>query len=387
MPAWQRNLAQLQICPPTDSARFGLHEQWLLPVSPAPLAHGPSTQGLQASKPLCVFVAGATGYIGHHVARELVSRGHEVVCLVRECSGVAGAVDLETTRQRLSGCEVRVGDITDWNSLDQEGFKGKTFDAVVSCLASRSGGISDSLAIDYRANRLLLDAALAGGVGQFVLLSAICVQKPQLAFQRAKQRIEQELMASGLCYSIVRPTAFFKSLAGQVESVKRGKPFTIFAGTQATCKPIGEADLAKFMANCLQDPALQNAVLSIGGPGDAVTLEDCGRMLFELLGRKPVFRRVPVFMFSLIIPILSALGFVLPRFRDMAEFARIGRYYATESMLLLDPTTGMYDAAATPSFGRQTLRDFYERVLEYGLEGQELGDHALFDASVKIQDR
>ena len=60
-------------------------------------------------------------------------------------------------------------------------------------------------------------AARANKVRHFVLLSAICVQKPLLEFQRAKLKFENELMAAGdITYSIVRPTAFFKSLAGQV---------------------------------------------------------------------------------------------------------------------------------------------------------------------------
>lgn len=50
-----------------------------------------------------------------------------------------------------------------------------------------------------------------------MLLSAICVQKPLLEFQRAKLKFEKELVEAGdINYSIVRPTAFFKSLAGQV---------------------------------------------------------------------------------------------------------------------------------------------------------------------------
>jgi divinyl chlorophyllide a 8-vinyl-reductase len=56
-----------------------------------------------------------------------------------------------------------------------------------------------------------------------VLLSAICVQKPLLEFQRAKLKFEAELQATAeadpsLTYSIVRPTAFFKSLGGQVHT-------------------------------------------------------------------------------------------------------------------------------------------------------------------------
>ncbi len=55
------------------------------------------------------------------------------------------------------------------------------------------------------------------GAQHFVLLSAICVQKPLLEFQRAKLKIETELQSQNdLTYAIVRPTAFFKSLGGQV---------------------------------------------------------------------------------------------------------------------------------------------------------------------------
>ena len=57
--------------------------------------------------------------------------------------------------------------------------------------------------------------------------------------------------------------------------------------------------------------------------------------------------------------------------------ARIGRYYATESMLVLDPVTGRYDAAATPSTGTETLFDFYARLLGGGAS-IERGDHAVF---------
>jgi hypothetical protein len=64
------------------------------------------------------------------------------------------------------------------------------------------------------------DVAVEKGADQFVLLSAICVQKPLLTFQAAKLKFEEALMTSGLKYSIVRPTAFFKSLGGQVAPCK-----------------------------------------------------------------------------------------------------------------------------------------------------------------------
>ena len=107
-----------------------------------------------------------------------------------------------------------------------------------------------------------MEAGRACGAKHFVLLSAICVQKPLLAFQQAKLKFESELMAAGdITYSIVRPTAFFKSLAGQVQSVKSGGPYVMFGdGHLAACKPISEEDLAGFMAECIQSEDKVNQV-------------------------------------------------------------------------------------------------------------------------------
>ena len=73
----------------------------------------------------------------------------------------------------------------------------------------------------------------------------------------------------------------------------------------------------------------------------------------------------------------ARVGASSPSLAEKAELARIGRYYATESMLVLDPETGRYDAAATPSTGTETLFDFY-RALVAGGAAPELGDHAVF---------
>ena len=60
-----------------------------------------------------------------------------------------------------------------------------------------------------------------------------------------------------------------------------------------------------------------------------------------------------------------------------AELARIGRYYATESMLVWDPARARYDAAATPSTGSETLFDYYASLV-HGAAAPERGDHAVF---------
>ncbi len=143
------------------------------------------------------------------------------------------------------------------------------------------------------------------------------------------------------------------------------------------CKPISDADLADYLVDCLDDETRWNSVLPIGGPGDAITPLQQGEQLFALLGRPLRYRHVPVALLDAIIGVLSILGRVVPKLAQKAELARIGRYYATESMLVFDPLTGCCDAAITPSTGKETLFDFYANVVNRSVTA-ERGDHAVF---------
>lgn len=313
-----------------------------------------------------ILLFGGTGTIGRAAARALVSAGHRVCCVVRQ------GADTTTLPE----------DTQIWHAMGDDGtllcHAGDLtgYDAVVSCLASRTGAPQDAWRVDHDLNAAVLDAAQTAGIQQFVLLSAICVQKPALAFQQAKLAFEAKLISSGLTYSIVRPTAFFKSLSGQVARVQAGKPFLLFGdGALTACKPISDRDVGRFLALCLTDAALQNKVLPVGGPGEAMTPRQQGEMLFELTGQTPKFRAVPVRIMNGIIGALTLGGHVSPSLRAKAELARIGRYYATESMLVWDGS--QYDAAATPSFGSDTLRDHY-RAMIAGDVAADLGDHAVF---------
>ena len=82
-------------------------------------------------------------------------------------------------------------------------------------------------------------------------------------------------------------------------------------------------------------------------------------------------------MLDVIIAVLSTVGRVIPALADKAQLARIGRYYATESMLVWDAERGVYDADATPSTGTDTLVDHFAYVLR-GEVADDRGDHAVF---------
>ena len=318
-----------------------------------------------------VLLFGATGTIGQATCKALLERGHEVVCFVRQPSQTQ-------THALLAGAQLRFGDVQSIESVKNNGLQGEHFDAVVSCMASRTGAPKDAWAIDYQAHSQLLQIAKAAGIKQFVLLSAICVQKPLLAFQQAKLAFEKELRESGLVYSIVRPTAFFKSLSGQIKRLQQNKPFLLFADGQLTaCKPISDHDLGMFIAECLSDPAKHNQILPIGGPGDAITPLQQGAYLFKAMGKPPKYKHVPVALLDVIIQVLRVLGWFMPSLAAKAELARIGRYYATESMLVWDAQTQQYDASATPAFGTQTLFNHYDQLL-HGESHVHLGDHSVF---------
>ncbi|MBA4767730.1 MAG: NAD(P)H-binding protein [Porphyrobacter sp.] len=291
-----------------------------------------------AERPRRIALAGASGTIGAAVLRRLQAEGHEVAVVPR-----ATLAEPLALAQALAerACEV-----------------------VISCIASRSGAPRDAEAVDYEANARLLAAAQGAGAEHFILLSAICVQKPLLAFQHAKLKFEAELQASGIGYTIVRPTAFFKSLSGQVKRVKAGKPFLIFGdGNLTRCKPISDDDLARFIAGCIGNPQAMGKVLPIGGPGPAISLREQGDLLFALTGQEPQFRSVSPRIFDYAERLLSLGAPFSGWFAEKAEYARIARYYATESMLVRDPASGEYSAELTPEYGSETLAEHYRRLL------------------------
>ncbi len=315
-----------------------------------------------------VLLAGATGYIGQAVLRELMAQGHEVVALVR-----AGRPLTTDAQDLVTRIEVSLTDGADW---DQQV---PPVDVVISCLASRSGAPRDARQVEFEANRKLLEYAERVSARHFVLLSAICVQMPRLAFQREKLKFEALLGESSVPATIIRATAFFRSLVGQVERVRAGKPFLLFSsGNTTACKPISDRDLARFMVSKLALPPSRTAVLPIGGPGPALTPQDQGRLLCETLGQPFRTTSLPPEMFDWIRWLISPLALVSQSMRDRMEFLRIAKFYATESMLCWDADAERYDADGTPEFGDDTLQAFYAGLASGEIALPERGEHSLF---------
>ena len=315
-----------------------------------------------------VLVAGATGHIGKAVVAELLDKGYFVYAIVRK------EKRLEYSDQsNLKVLSLEAGENSDWTKQLPR------IDIIISCLASRSGCEHDANFVDYSLNSDLLYFALKIELQHFILLSAICIQKPKLAFQRAKLRFNSKLMSSGLRYSIVLPTAFFKSLSGQVNRIKNGKCFLVFGtGKRTSSLPISEIDLAKYIVNCIESEKSWNKSLPVGGPGPAVTPLDQAKMLFEIFDKPKKIKHVSPRFFDFAIILLFPVSLFSQKIKDKLELIKIGKYYAEESMLFYDADADAYDASKTPQFGENLLYEYYCSLRDEPEKIPDMGSQKLF---------
>lgn len=323
-----------------------------------------------------IAVVGSTGYIGKAVVRESVRRGYPTSAVMRDVSKGGGSEE-----EKFKGAELKEFDVTDREACLNGGlFEPGSVDVVVSCLASRTGSKKDSYAIDYQATLNVAEAAKAAGARRFILLSAYCVKSAErndpyaLQFQYAKMELEGKLRelsggADGggkFDHVAVRPTAFFKSVSGQLEVVNGGSPFVYFdlgGGRNARCNPISEPDLAAALIDQVADDSHKNAVWNLGGPDEGFSMSEQGAMIHDVLKKEgePKLLAVPIGIFDVIIDGLQwvATTFKSEKFEDAAEFGRIGKYYAVEDMLTTEPDE---------KYGRATLREHYSYIAENGQE-------------------
>jgi len=167
---------------------------------------------------MTTLVTGAAGFLGSHVARQLVARGDEVRVLLRASSTNRAIADLSL--------EYVTGDLRDPASLDRamKGVK-RVFHVAADyrLWAKRKQDIYDS---NVGGTKNLLDAARRAGVEQLIYTSTvatIAVDRPQLPneftdarleemighYKRSKWMAEREALGaakSGLPVSVAMPT-------------------------------------------------------------------------------------------------------------------------------------------------------------------------------------
>ncbi len=291
-----------------------------------------------------VLIVGATGYIGSKVVAEAVKQGHEVIAVTRSIK----------SEDQFPGAEVVAADVTDRASIAK--VFNKPVDAVISCLGCHSGIAKDFDAIDYQATLNVLHSALDNGTKEFILLSAICVRRPELPLQLAKLKFEDELMRCGIHYTIVRPTAYFWVFDSQARLIAKNRPaFLIGSGSQSVHNPISQEDLAEWMVSSIDNPERRDRVFVIGGPevdGNVISYKEAITMMFEAMGKEPRFISVPEWAFKSVIQITRFLGLFSHRIGSFHELLKIIWYYM------------QYDMRA-PGYGTMTFKDHAINNIEY----------------------
>jgi len=271
-----------------------------------------------------VLIVGATGYIGSAVVAEAVRQGHDVIAVTR-----SPAKD-----GQFDGAEVAVADVSDPASIAK--IFTRNIDVVISCLATRSGLPQDFDDIDYKATLNILNAAQESGTGKFILLSAICVRKPDLPLQLAKLKMEDALIRSGIDYTIVRPTAYFWVFDAQTKMIAKGKPgYVIGTGEQATHNPIAKEDLAEFMVGSISNSERKDRVFILGGPevpDNIVTYKESLGMIYESMGKEPNIVSIPRWVLMAVIHSTWFIGLFFRKIGVFSEFLKVVLYYLENDM-------------------------------------------------------
>ncbi len=181
-----------------------------------------------------VLVAGATGYLGQYLVKELKTRGFWVRVLIRN----------EAQKAKFESVDdFFIGQVTEPDSL-----KGitKDIDWVFSSIGiTRQKDGMTYMGVDYQGNSNLLKEALQDRVEAFQYISAIIGdQLRHLKIFEAKEKFVDELQSSGIKHCIIRPNGFFSDMKDFLNMAKGGRVY-LFGDGNFKLNPIHGADLAK----------------------------------------------------------------------------------------------------------------------------------------------
>jgi len=220
-----------------------------------------------------VLVTGATGNVGSHVVRELVSRGADVRALVRDSTPAAARLG--------HAVGVALGDFTNPSSLTQalEGI-----DAAFILTPNSPHQLEHE--------RNVIDAVAAAGVRRVVKISSIGAEPgAPLEFWDVQGRLQEHVRRAIPSATIVRSNFHMSALLWAAEPVKAaGQIFAPAAGAQIAM--IDPRDVAEAAAVLLMSGAREGETLTLSGP-QAITYDHIASSLTSITGKPVTFIPVP----------------------------------------------------------------------------------------------
>jgi uncharacterized protein YbjT (DUF2867 family) len=227
------------------------------------------------------LVIGATGPVGlgGEICRLLRSKGRPTRALVRPTSDAR-----RTEILRSMGVELVEGDLKDPESLKPACRDVRGVISTASILVSRQP--DDSVErVDGRGQRDLIDVAKASGVESFLYTSVSGGIEGAFPFINAKRDVERHLKASGLTYTILRPTFYMEVWLDPMGGFDFANArASIYGDGKNKISWLSFYDVARFALMCLDDHSTQNSTLELGGP-EALSPLEVVRIFEDLSGR------------------------------------------------------------------------------------------------------
>lgn len=279
-----------------------------------------------------ILLAGATGYLGNYIAKELISRNMDTKIIVRKpgkiidmASKLTGIIQAEVTRpETIRGH-----------------FHG--VDTVISTvgITRQKDGLT-YIDVDYGANMNLLDEAKRAGVKKFIYVSVINGQLHRnLKLVEAKEAFVDQLKASGLDYTIIRPNGFFSDMRDFLKMAEKGSVY-IFGKGKKKFNPIHGADLAQVCVDAINSSKKE---IVVGGP-DILTHYEVAEMALLASGKPINIIHLPHWLRKSIIWI-------------MRTFTSSKTYGPIEFFLTL-----MAEDAIAPRYGSHRLSHFFQNEMD-----------------------
>lgn len=213
-----------------------------------------------------ILVTGATGKTGGAVAKELAKNNIPVRVFVRNADKAADLKEL--------GAEIAVGDMADKAAVSAalEGC-----DKAVLVMANGEQQLT--------MEKLFTDCAVAAGVKHLVKLSSMeskpGTTKPIPAMHVAS---EDYIRASGMDWTMVRPTFFTQNFLSAAKSIKENNEINLALG-DAVVAPTDIRDVAEVFRVVLTDDAHLGQSYDLTGP-EALSLAQAAEKFSNVLGRE-----------------------------------------------------------------------------------------------------
>ncbi len=272
-----------------------------------------------------VLVTGATGYVGHSVTEALVQAGHGVVGLSRD-----GKKSKAASGANLSldpNVDYRAGDVASGAGL-KEAMQGvEAVIHLVGIIAEKGAQTFEKVHVGGTRN--VLEAAKAAGVKRYLQMSALGAgPQANSGYSSSKYAAEQLVQASGLDYTIFRPSLVFgkgDDFFGRVlkNLVSSGPIVPQIGDGMFLFRPIWVGDVAAAFAQALTNPVTIGKTFDLVGPKE-YTYKQLVSMEMDVLGFKKPAVAVPIFLMDIAVPLMNLVPAIAPITKDQYAMLKAG---------------------------------------------------------------